>query len=181
MVQYRKDDDMNKKLKVGSRRMIAVTSVLVAIGGATVVDVVGQPAVAGGYAAVFRREPAPNIPLPAAGSARAVVVKVPLPAGVWLITAKANGVNFSPENYVRCALYSRGVVVGVGTTTHLGSHPSNVGTYVGDLTTMGVLRTASPTVVSLECSHDYSTTSLGDVYVEDGAVSAVRPGPINGG
>ena len=117
--------------------------------------------------------------LPTAGGATATVASMAVPAGDWVVQSKANAVNWGPEDYIRCAMFAASTVIGVSSTTHLGTHPGNGGTHVGMLASMGVLHTSVPTTITLRCSHDFNQPG-GAPYVEDGALLATRPGLIDG-
>ncbi|WP_433727888.1 hypothetical protein ACQP2Y_13540 [Actinoplanes sp. CA-051413] len=133
--------------------------------------------------AVFRRA-ATNVDLPTTGGPANTVVSIPLPAGDWVVQAKANGVYFGrPEDYIRCGIFFnfRPIPASVGSTIHLGTHLGGGGTYVGPLANVAVVHTSTSGFVQLMCSHDRTVLAGMPVpYVEDAALLATRPGVIDG-
>jgi hypothetical protein len=165
-------------------KLSAVTTRVLVAGGAAAAAIAALAAAQNPASAtattvntVFRQ--APVVSLPAVGGTPTTIVSMTVPAGNWVVQSKANAVNWNREDYLRCAVFADQQLVGVGSTAHLGAHPANGGTYVGLLSNLGVLRASAPVAVTLQCSHDFTSTS-GAPYIEDGALLATRTGAIDG-
>ncbi|WP_433291029.1 hypothetical protein ACQP2F_24435 [Actinoplanes sp. CA-030573] len=133
--------------------------------------------------AIFRRA-ATSVVLPTTGGPADTIVSVPLPAGDWVLQAKANAVYFGqPEDFVRCGIflnYGR-IPASVGSTAHVGTHLGSGGTYVGLLSNVAVVHTTAAGFAELMCSHDRTVLAGMPVpYIEDAALLATRPGVIDG-
>jgi hypothetical protein len=127
----------------------------------------------------YLRTTAASVNLSSDGSP-VILKQVTIPAGTWLVTAKANPVNFGPADYVRCRIV-------VGTTqrdaaaTLVGNAAPGPTGEMGPSVAEIVLQTAITTTASrafkLDCQHDFPSAGM---YVDPGAsILVVRaPGPL---
>jgi len=128
---------------------------------------------------VYLRTTTASINLSSTG-APVTIKSVAIPAGTWVVTAKANPVNFGPADYVRCRIL-------VGTTqkdaaaTLVGNAAPGPTGEMGPSVAEIVLQTAITTTASktfkLDCQHDFPSAGM---YVDPGAsIMVVRaPGPL---
>jgi hypothetical protein len=106
--------------------------------------------------------------------------QVTIPAGTWLVTAKANPVNFGAADYVRCRIVINGTQRDAAATLVGNAAPAPTGE-VGPSVAEIVLQTATTTTASrtfkLDCQHDFPYAGI---YVDPGAsIMIVRaPGPL---
>lgn len=108
------------------------------------------------------------------------IKQVTIPAGTWLVTAKANPVNFGAADYVRCRIV-------VGTTqkdaaaTLLGNAApaptGEMGPSVAEIVLQTAITTTASKTFKLDCQHDFPYPGI---YVDPGAsILVVRaPGPL---
>ena len=128
---------------------------------------------------VFLRTTSTSINLSSTGSPVAIT-KVTVPAGTWVVTAKANPVNFGAADYLRCRLMV-GTAQKDAAATLLGNAAPGPTGETGPSVAEIVLQTAITTTVSkvfkLDCQHDFPTPGM---YVDPGAsIMVVRaPGPL---
>lgn len=143
--------------------------------GAVETDAV-QPAVA---ATVYLRTTTASTNLSSDGSP-VIIKQVSIPAGTWLVTAKANPVNFGAADYIRCLLLVGGAQKDAGATLLGDAAPGPTGE-TGPSVAEIVLQTAVTTTVTkkftLECQHDFATSGE---YVDPGAsiMIVANPGPL---
>jgi hypothetical protein len=105
---------------------------------------------------------------------------VTIPAGTWIVHAKANPVNFGSADYVRCRIL-------VGTTqkdaaaTLVGNAApgptGEMGPSVAEIVLQTAITTTSSKTFKLDCLHDFPSAGM---YVDPGAsILVVRsPGPL---
>jgi hypothetical protein len=108
------------------------------------------------------------------------IKSVTIPAGTWIVTAKANPVNFGAADYVRCRIL-------VGTTqkdaaaTLLGNAApaptGEMGPSVAEIVLQTAITTTASKTFKLDCQHDFPYPGI---YVDPGAsIMVVRaPGPL---
>jgi hypothetical protein len=98
-----------------------------------------------------------------------MVRQVTIPAGTWVVTAKANPVNFGAANYVRCRLLVGNQQRDAGATLLGNAAPGPTGEMGPSVATI-VLQTAITTTASkafkLDCQHDFPAPGM---YVDPGA------------
>src|SRR5579862_5681351 len=81
-----------------------------------------------------------------------------VPSGKYLIFGKANVVNFSAADYVRCRILSNGSQVDVGATLVGDAEPGpsgEEGPSVAQVSVQTYLKVTTRTTISLACSHDF--------------------------
>lgn len=128
---------------------------------------------------VFLRKTTASTNLSADGSP-VTLKQVTIPAGTWLVTAKANPVNFGPADYVRCRIVIGGVQRDAGATLVGNAAPGPTGE-MGPSVAEIVLQTAITTTASkpfkLDCQHDFPSAGM---YVDPGASIMIvkAPGPL---
>jgi hypothetical protein len=108
------------------------------------------------------------------------ITQVTVPAGTWVVTAKANPVNFGAADYVRCRLM-------VGTTqkdaaaTLIGNAApgptGETGPSVAEIVLQTAIKTTASRVFKLDCQHDFPYPGI---YVDPGASLMIvkAPGPL---
>jgi len=105
---------------------------------------------------VYYRQTESSINLTAEPGIPQTVLGLTVPAGTWVITAKANPVNFSQPDFARCT-----IIVGStqhdGGATFVGGSPSAA---VAEIALQTVVTTTSSEPVSLRCQHDYWTAGI---------------------
>lgn len=84
------------------------------------------------------------------------VLSLTVPAGTWVITAKANPVNFAQPDFARCELIV-GSTQHDGGATFIGGSPSAA---VAEIVLQTVVTTTTSKVVELQCQHDYNTAGI---------------------
>jgi len=128
---------------------------------------------------VFLRKTTTSVNLSSDGSP-VTLKQVTLPAGTWLVTAKANPVNFGAADYVRCRIVVGGVQRDAAATLVGNAAPAPTGE-MGPSMAEIVLQTAITTTASktfkLDCQHDFPYPGI---YVDPGASIMVvkAPGPL---
>jgi hypothetical protein len=113
-----------------------------------------------------------HVDLPTAGATPATVVTAAdLPPGKYLLTGKANAVNFNPaSDYIRCKIRVGTTPVDASTATLGGSIP------VGVLPLQGGFESSTPFTAILECQHD---ASVAGIYTESSRLVASRVGSLS--
>jgi hypothetical protein len=130
-------------------------------------------------ASVYLRTTAASVNLSSSG-APVTILKVTVPAGTWLVTAKANAVNFGAADYVRCLILVGTTQKDAGATLVGNAGPGPTGEE-GPSVAETVLQTAVTTPAnrsfSLSCQHDFAYP--GD-YLDPGALLLIvqAPGPL---
>jgi hypothetical protein len=109
-----------------------------------------------------------------------LIKQVTIPAGTWVVTAKANPVNFGSADYVRCRLLVGGVMQDAAATlvgNAAGGPTGETGPSVAEIVLQTAITTTTPRVFKLDCLHDFPYAGL---YVDPGAsIMIVRaPGPL---
>ena len=108
------------------------------------------------------------------------IITVTIPAGTWVVTAKANPVNFGAADYVRCRIMVGTTQKDAGATLLGNAAPGPTGE-MGPSVAQIALQTAITTTASrpfkLDCQHDFPTPGI---YVDPGArIMVVRAlGPL---
>ena len=161
--------------KIISRRLAAIAAAAF-VGASAVADVVEQdtpvqsavPATA--PAAYLRSTPASVDLSSSSGTPVTLIQTQAVPAGTYLVTAKANVVNFGAADYVRCLLLAGGVQQDSGATLVGNAVPGPTGE-TGPSVAEIVLQTAvtfttSTHTFELKCQHDFANSGE---YVDPGA------------
>jgi hypothetical protein len=173
--------------KIISRRLAAIAAATF-VGAGAVADVVEQDApvqsadfsTATAPAAYLRSTPARVDLSSSSGIPVTLIQTQAVPAGTYLVTAKANVVNFGAADYVRCLLLAGGVQKDSGATLVGNAVPGPTGE-TGPSVAEIVLQTAvtfttSTHTFALKCQHDFANSGE---YVDPGAsiliVSAAGP------
>jgi len=120
----------------------------------------------------FERHTTTAVTLPDAGGQWTPVLDVIVPAGVWIVHAKATAVNFAYAlDFVRCRLRI-GTKQLDASTTQIGGAPG-----VATMVTQGAITTTVTRVFNFECEHDYAVSGE---YLDPGASLLVvrAPGPL---
>jgi hypothetical protein len=100
------------------------------------------------------------------------ILGITVPAGTWVITAKANVVNFSQPDFARCSLYV-GSTLHDGGATFIGGSPSAA---VAEIVLQTVVTITSSELALLQCQHDYNTAGIYlDPYASMVVVKATGP------
>jgi hypothetical protein len=128
---------------------------------------------------VFLRKTTASINLSDDGSP-VILKQVTIPAGTWIVTAKANPVNFGPADYVRCRILvgtsqrdAAATLVGNAAPAPTGE----MGPSVAEIVLQTAITTTSSKTFKLDCLHDFPYAGI---YVDPGAsLMIVRaPGPL---
>ena len=128
---------------------------------------------------VFLRKTTASVNLSNDGSP-VLLKQVTIPAGTWIVTAKANPVNFGPADYVRCRILvgtsqrdAAATLVGNAAPGPTGE----MGPSVAEIVLQTAITTTSSKVFKLDCQHDFPSAGM---YVDPGAsIMIVRaPGPL---
>ncbi len=128
---------------------------------------------------VFLRKTTASTSLSADGSPR-TIRQVTIPAGTWLVTAKANPVNFGGADYVRCRILVGGSQQDAAATLvgNASAGPTGeVGPSVAEIVLQTAITTTSSKVFKFDCLHDFPSAGM---YVDPGASLMVvkAPGPL---
>jgi hypothetical protein len=128
---------------------------------------------------VFLRQTSASTNLSADGSP-VTLKQVSIPAGTWVVTAKANPVNFGPADYVRCRILVGGVQRDAAATLVGNAAPGptgETGPSVAEIVLQTAITTTGSKVFKLDCLHDFPSAGM---YVDPGAsILVVRaPGPL---
>ena len=108
------------------------------------------------------------------------ILSVTIPAGTWVVTAKANPVSFGAADYVRCRIVVGSAQKDAGATLLGNAQPGptgEMGPSVAQIALQAAFTTTSSKVFKLDCQHDFPTPGI---YVDPGAkIMVVRaPGPL---
>jgi hypothetical protein len=105
------------------------------------------------WAEAIERRTTAAFQLAAAGGAQQVVFEVNVPAGTWIITAKASVVSWGPADYVRCGLRANGAFLdgSTGMIGEAGGMPAVTTLYNQSLTSI-----TGATRIALVCWHDFA-------------------------
>ena len=106
--------------------------------------------------------------------------QVTIPAGTWVVTAKANPVNFGAADYVRCRILVNGVQKDAAATLVGNAAPAptgEMGPSVAEIVLQTAITTTTSKAFKLDCQHDFPYAGI---YVDPGAsIMVVRaPGPL---
>ena len=128
---------------------------------------------------VFLRATTASINLSADGSPR-TIKQVTIPAGTWLVTAKANPVNFGPADYVRCRILVGGVQQDAAATLVGNAAPGptgETGPSVAEIMLQTAITTTASKAFKLDCLHDFPSAGM---YDDPGASIMIvkAPGPL---
>jgi hypothetical protein len=109
-----------------------------------------------------------------------VLKSVTVPAGTWIITAKANPVNFGAADYVRCRILVGATQKDAAATLLGNAAPAptgEMGPSVAEIVLQTAFSSTSSKTVKLDCLHDFPYAGI---YVDPGAsIMIVRsPGPL---
>ena len=97
------------------------------------------------------------------------ILSVTIPAGTWVVTAKANPVNFGAADYVRCRIVVGTTQKDAGATLLGNAAPGptgEMGPSVAQIALQTAITTTSSKVFKLDCQHDFPTPGI---YVDPGA------------
>ena len=128
---------------------------------------------------VFLRTTTASVNLSNDGSP-VVIKQVAIPAGTWIVTAKANPVNFGQADYVRCRLMVGSAQRDAAATLVGNAAPGptgETGPSVAEIVLQTAITTTSAKTFKLDCQHDFPSAGM---YVDPGAsIMIVRaPGPL---
>ena len=127
---------------------------------------ISAPATAADY--YFKRTASP-VALSDAPGTPVVVASVQVPAGTWIVSAKASLVNFGGADFARCTRYSSNSPRG-GASTMTGQAESMPA--VATVSILDVVTLATSRWLKLECYHDGAVSGQ---YVDpDAAIVAMR-------
>jgi hypothetical protein len=160
-------------MNITHKSLTAVTALLI---GASAFAGSVEPDVGAG---VYLRATTASVDLSSDGSP-VTIEQVTVPAGTWVVTAKANPVNFGEADYARCVL-SVGTIQQDAAATLVGNAapgPSGeLGPSVAEIVLQTAITTRSARVFMLSCQHDFATPGM---YVDPGAsiIVVAAPGPL---
>jgi hypothetical protein len=128
---------------------------------------------------VYLRTTTASINLSSDGSP-VTLKQVTIPAGTWVVTAKANPVNFGAADYVRCRILVGGVQRDAAATLVGNAVPGptgETGPSVAEIMLQTAITTTSSKAFKLDCQHDFPYPGI---YVDPGAsIMIVRAkGPL---
>ena len=128
---------------------------------------------------VYLRTTTASVNLSSDGS-QVTLKQVTIPAGTWLVTAKANPVNFGPADYVRCRIVIGSTQRDAAATLVGNAAPGptgEMGPSVAEIVLQTAITTTSSRAFKLDCQHDFPSAGM---YVDPGAsIMIVRaPGPL---
>jgi hypothetical protein len=128
---------------------------------------------------VYLRSTTASINLSSDGSP-VTLKQVTIPAGTWVVTAKANPVNFGAADYVRCRIVINGTQRDAAATLVGNAAPAptgEMGPSVAEIMLQTAITTTSSRTFKLDCQHDFPYAGI---YVDPGAsIMIVRaPGPL---
>jgi|SRR5688572_10577850 hypothetical protein len=108
------------------------------------------------------------------------ILTATIPAGTWVVTAKANPVNFGAADYVRCRIMVGTTQKDAGATLVGNAAPGptgEMGPSVAQIALQTAITTTTSKVIKLDCQHDFPTPGI---YLDPGArLMVVRaPGPL---
>jgi hypothetical protein len=160
------------------KRIIATVALLAALAaGAFTLRTTGADAAS---VAVYKRVTTSRVDLPSTGGTPVVLRSVSVPAGNWLVWAKANPVHFGKADYVRCQIIVAGRQQDAGATLLGNASPGptgETGPSVATIALQTAVRTRVTRTFTLQCLHDFSQPSG---YIDPGAslIVAKAPGAI---
>jgi len=130
-------------------------------------------------AEVFLRTTSTSTNLSSNGSP-VTIRQVTIPAGTWVVTAKANPVNFGAADYVRCRILVGDVQRDAAATLVGNAAPGptgETGPSVAEIVLQTAVKTTAPQAFRLDCLHDFPTPGM---YVDPGASIMIvkAPGPL---
>ena len=130
--------------------------------------------------AVYKRVTTASVDFPSTGGTPVVLKSVSVPAGNWIVSAKANPVHFGNADYFRCQIMVGGTQKDAGTTLlgNAGPGPTGeTGPSVATIALQAAVHTNVTRTFTLQCQHDFSQPSG---YIDPGAslIVAKAPGPI---
>jgi hypothetical protein len=128
---------------------------------------------------VYLRSTTASINLSSDGSP-VTIKQVTIPAGTWVVTAKANPVNFGAADYVRCRILVNGTQRDAAATLVGNAAPAptgEMGPSVAEIVLQTAITTTSSKAFKLDCQHDFPSPGM---YVDPGAsIMIVRAsGPL---
>ena len=97
------------------------------------------------------------------------ILSVTIPAGTWVVTAKANPVSFGAADYVRCRIVVGSAQKDSGATLLGNAAPGptgEMGPSVAQIALQAAFTTTASKVFKLDCQHDFPTPGI---YVDPGA------------
>ena len=97
------------------------------------------------------------------------ILSVTIPAGMWIVTAKANPVSFGAADYVRCRIMVGASQKDAGATLLGNAAPGptgEMGPSVAQIALQAVVTTTSSKDFKVDCQHDFPTPGI---YVDPGA------------
>ena len=130
--------------------------------------------------AVFKRVTTSSVDLPSNGGTPVVLRSVSVPAGDWMVWAKANPVHFGNADYVRCQIMVGGTQRDAGATLLGNAAPGptgETGPSVATIAPQTAVHTNATRTFTLQCQHDFSQPSG---FIDPGAslIVAAAPGAI---
>jgi hypothetical protein len=154
---------------------ISLTAMAALLIGASAFAV--EPDITG--AGAYLRATTASVDLSSDGSP-VTILKLSVPAGTWLVTAKANAVNFGAADYARCLLTVGTTQKDAGATLIGNASPGptgELGPSVAEIVVQTAITTTAAKVFKLSCEHDFATPGM---YVDPGASIMVvaAPGPL---
>jgi hypothetical protein len=160
-----------------TRRIAIGAAALASLGTAFTLRTTGADAAS---FAVYKRVTTSSVDLPSTGGTPVVLRSVSVPAGNWLVWAKANPVHFGNADYVRCQIMVGGRQQDAGATLLGNAAPGptgETGPSVATIALQTAVRTNVTRTFTLQCLHDFSQPSG---YIDPGAslIVAAAPGAI---
>lgn len=102
------------------------------------------------------------------------VASMVLPAGLFLVHAKVDAVNFGAATFIRCFLDVGSGFRGQGAATFIGTRsPQDSAGAVETLSLLAPVDTGNGAVVSVRCRPDVATGANESAYVENGMLVAI--------
>ncbi len=103
-------------------------------------------------AKVYATATSATVKLSASGSVPTTVLTLAVPAGSWIVTAKADVVNFGAADYERCGIKAGSTVLDGSTSTTEPTSP------VVNIESQAAVTLSGTTAITLYCQHDGSTS-----------------------
>ena len=130
--------------------------------------------------AVYKRVTTSHVDLPSNGGTPVVVRSVSVPAGNWMVWAKANPVHFGNADYVRCQIMVGATQRDAGATLLGNTAPGptgETGPSVATIALQTAVHTNATRTFTLQCQHDFTQPSG---FIDPGAslIVAAAPGAI---
>jgi hypothetical protein len=125
---------------------------------------------------VYLRTTAASVNLSSDGSP-VTILQLTVPAGSWVVTAKANPVNFGAADYARCVLSLGTQQKDAGATLIGDASPGptgEIGPSVAEIMLQTAVTTVNARLFKLSCQHDFATPGM---YVDPGASIMVVAAP----